>query len=119
MIALTIQVKIIKKKNTKGENIPDVCIKQNDSLKLISLGNKKNIEYDTKIEISMNNIKCEEIRRFYLNNNNSFVNSDGLKCNILSAIHCDEKNVLFYSLVFSFTNINNNYIELIKNSYKK
>ncbi|SPJ10603.1 conserved Plasmodium protein, unknown function [Plasmodium sp. DRC-Itaito] len=102
------------KKDIKSENIPDVCKKQNDSIQLINLGNKKNLGYDTKIELSINNIKCEEIRRFYLNNNNSFVNSDGLKCNILSAIHCDEKNVLFYSLVFSFTNINNNYIELIK-----
>ncbi|SOV14894.1 conserved Plasmodium protein, unknown function [Plasmodium sp. gorilla clade G2] len=103
-----------KKKNIKSESIADVYIKQNDNLKLMNLGNKKNLEYDTKIEISMNNIKYEEIRRYYLNNNNSFINSDGLKCNILSAIHCDEKNILFYSLVFSFTNINNNYIELIK-----
>ncbi|VTZ74092.1 conserved Plasmodium protein, unknown function [Plasmodium yoelii] len=83
------------------------------NLKKIQLGNKSNLCNLNNIKFEMNNIKYNEIRRYYINNSNNFVNLDGLKCNILSAINCDD-NILFYLFVFSFTNIKNNLLELIQ-----
>ncbi|CRG99053.1 conserved Plasmodium protein, unknown function [Plasmodium relictum] len=103
------EIDIVKKNLTNKDKI-----KEDNNLKLIKLANTNTLESSTNIKFTLQNIKCNEIRRFYLNNSNNFVNSDGLKCNILSAVYCNEKNILFYLLVFSFTNIDKYYLELIK-----
>ncbi|CRG97205.1 conserved Plasmodium protein, unknown function [Plasmodium gallinaceum] len=103
------EIDIVKKKLTEKDKI-----KEDSNLKLIKLANTNNLEFCTNVNFTIENIKCNEIRRFYLNNSNNFVNYDGLKCNILSAVYCDKKNILFYLLVFSFTNIDKYYLELIK-----
>ncbi|KEG01181.1 hypothetical protein YYE_03769 [Plasmodium vinckei vinckei] len=110
--------KINKKKNKRNKSVTpsDTLLTQENgkkSLKKMQLPNKPNLNYFINIKFEMNNIKYNEIRRYYLNNSNSFVNLDGLKCNIVSAINCHD-NILFYLFVFSFTNIENNFLELIQ-----
>ncbi|SBT76025.1 conserved Plasmodium protein, unknown function [Plasmodium ovale] len=84
------------------------------NLKKIKLANRSTIHNCANVNMTLQNGKLNEVRSYYLNNSNHFVNADGLKCNILSAVHCNEHNILFYLLVFSFTNINNDFLELMK-----
>ncbi|SBS81397.1 conserved Plasmodium protein, unknown function [Plasmodium ovale] len=84
------------------------------NLKKIKLANRSTIHNCVNVNMTLQNGKLNEVRSYYLNNSNHFVNADGLKCNILSAVHCNENNILFYLLVFSFTNIYNDFLELIK-----
>ncbi|SCL99018.1 conserved Plasmodium protein, unknown function [Plasmodium chabaudi chabaudi] len=110
--------KINKTRNERnGSGVPsDSLLTQENgkkNLKRMQLANKINLNHFINIKFEMNNIKYNEIRRYYLNNSNNFINSDGLKCNIVSAINCHD-NILFYLFVFSFTNIKNNFLELIQ-----
>ncbi|CXI07300.1 conserved Plasmodium protein, unknown function [Plasmodium berghei] len=113
------KIKNEKSANQKSTNISNASIvtQENENrkknFKKIQLGNKSNLDHFSNIKFEMNNIKYNEIRRYYLNNSNNFINPDGLKCNILSAINCDD-NILFYLFVFSFTNIKNYLLELIQ-----
>ncbi|CAD2086784.1 conserved Plasmodium protein, unknown function [Plasmodium vinckei brucechwatti] len=113
-----INKKKIEKINEKNKSVTpsDSLITQENgkkNFKKMQLANKSNLNYFINIKFEMNNIKYNEIRRYYLNNSNNFINSDGLKCNIVSAINCHD-NILFYLFVFSFTNIENNFLELIQ-----
>ncbi|VWU48159.1 conserved protein, unknown function [Hepatocystis sp. ex Piliocolobus tephrosceles] len=119
-IELSKIIKMVNKtKTAKVIEVPEIMKvskpKQSQhDVKLIQLANKKKIINNTVLNMTIKDIKLNEIRKFYFNNSNSFINSDGLQCNILSAVNCNENNILFYILVFSFTNISSNFLELIK-----
>ncbi|CAG9481300.1 conserved Plasmodium protein, unknown function [Plasmodium vivax] len=65
------------------------------------------------MNVSIENIQGSETRRYYLTRANSFVNDDGLKCSILSAVHCSEQKVLLHLFVFSLSNVGPHVIETI------
>ncbi|EUD64592.1 hypothetical protein C922_05007 [Plasmodium inui San Antonio 1] len=65
------------------------------------------------INVSIQNIQRSETRRYYLTRANRFVNDDGLKGTILSAVHCSEQKVLLYLFVFSLSNVGPHIIETI------